>query len=169
MSYRLGSLGEGIKLFWQPIRLGFDTRGSTRRLCLVSIKSTLILYLAVVGKCTLYTCVSPRQLREMENEREWKSERESEALSEICQVFCLCFSLNQRIYRLTISKGLIKISPCLMLFSDANTCTHVMDFDKAIKSTDGLQEPCCFPRMTHLQFSFIQTHNTRWKHKHTSE
>lgn len=51
----------GIKFFWQPIRPGVDTQGSPSRLCLVSIKSTLILYLSVDRTSTSRMCASVRQ------------------------------------------------------------------------------------------------------------
>lgn len=90
MSYRLGSSEEGIKLFWQPIRPGFDTLGSTCRLCLVSIKSTLILYLNVNRMCTLcvFVCVSWR-----DRERQ-RTKGRARLCLRFVRFLCPCISLN---------------------------------------------------------------------------
>lgn len=47
MSNYLGTQRTGIKFFWQPISPQSDTFGSRHRLCLVAVKSPLILYFSV--------------------------------------------------------------------------------------------------------------------------
>lgn len=61
-SNQLSTQRNGIKLFWQPISPQSDTSGSKRGLCLVAVKSPLILYSTVNRHVDFCMCsgVTPR-------------------------------------------------------------------------------------------------------------
>ena len=162
MSYRLGWSEEGIKLLWQPIRPGFDTLGSPRRLCLVSIKSTLILYLYVDTMCTLNKCVCVSV---------WGMEDDGEQKNERGRVWHLSGFLSLRFFQPTDleTNNVFTAYKDFFLFDAFQLCKHkhVMDFNKAIKSADRPKKPCCFFFGGTNSPGF--TKNLRWTHKSTPE